>query len=229
MRAQQSLWCLATATATLALLSPPSVAQEEEPQNEQSLPRLFISDKLVLNVYSEPGQGGERVATIETGDAVDELERADAFVRVRLPDGREGWVGANYLTADPPAAVRLRELQREQKTAPPVVDKKSADEIAKLRKQNAALEGEVKALKASTAAPPAQTQRPLGETQSFDALEGEPAEARESALEDPGAGAVRIVIVAALAALIAAVAGFAAGYHALARRLRRKFGGLKIY
>ena len=60
--------------------------------------RLFVSEKLVLNVYSEPEQAGSRVGTIETGDAVDELERGEGFVRIRLSDGREGWVGTNYLT-----------------------------------------------------------------------------------------------------------------------------------
>ena len=204
-------------------------AAADEPEASQPVRRLYVSDKLVLNAYAEPAQGGERVATIETGDAVDELERADAFVRVRLPDGREGWVGAHYLTSDPPAAVRLRELQREQRTAEPIVDKKSADEIAKLRKQNAALEGEVKALKASAPAPWPQTQQPLGETQSFEELEGGPDETRASGMEDPGSGPVRIIVIALVAALLAAAAGFAAGYQALARRLRRKFGGLQIY
>jgi uncharacterized protein YgiM (DUF1202 family) len=78
------------------------------PAGEASSQSLYVSDKLVLNVYAEPNQGGGRVATIETGDAVEQLERVDNFLRVRLTDGREGWVGANYLSAEPPAIVKTQ-------------------------------------------------------------------------------------------------------------------------
>jgi len=61
--------CLSVATlALLAMAALPAAAQEEgqpeaqqaEPQPEASQPvrRLFVSDKLVLNVYSEPEQAG---------------------------------------------------------------------------------------------------------------------------------------------------------------------------
>src|SRR5512138_1065124 len=151
--------CLSVATLLLAA-SLPSAAQEQVPPAEpesQSLPtrKLFVSDKLVLNVYSEADQSGGRVATIETGDTVEELERDQSYVRIRLQDGREGWVGANYLTTDPPAAVQLRDLQRQQKSATQTVDKKSADEIARLKKEGDALQAQVKELKAAAAAAPA--------------------------------------------------------------------------
>ena len=231
MKHHRASACLGVATVVLALSAKPAWTQDPAAGESPAAPaRLFVSDKLVLNVYSEPAQGGERVGTIETGDAVQELERADSFVRVRLPDGAEGWVGANYLTSDAPAAVRLRELQREQKGAAPAVDKKAAEELARLRKQNAALEGELKTLKASVAAssPPPQAAPPLGETQSYDELEGGPESAGRPEMEDQSVSAIRIVLVAGLVVL-AALSGFAAGYQTLARRLRKKFGGLKIY
>ncbi|HKQ14224.1 MAG TPA: SH3 domain-containing protein, partial [Steroidobacteraceae bacterium] len=142
--------CLSVATLSLlAVVAFPAAAQEEaqpepqqaEPQAEATQPvrHLFVSDKLVLNVYSEPEQAGSRVATIETGDVVDELERAQGFVRIRLSDGREGWVGSNYLTTDAPAAVQLRDLQRQQKGSTQAVDKKAAEEIARLKKESEAL------------------------------------------------------------------------------------------
>ena len=118
--------CLSVATLSLLLaVTLPALAQDEtvpgETESEAASPprRLFVSDKLVLNVYSEPEQAGSRVATIETGDAVDELERGEGFVRIRLADGQEGWVGSNYLTTDAPAAVQLRDLQRQQKGCGP--------------------------------------------------------------------------------------------------------------
>ena len=222
--------CLSVATLSLlAAVALPAAAQEEgqpeaaqtQPPSELSQPlrRLFVSDKLVLNVYSEPEQAGSRVATIETGDAVDELERGEGFVRIRLTDGREGWVGSNYLTTDAPAAVQLRDLQRQQKGASQAVDKKAADEIARLKKENESLQVQVKELKAAAAAP-----APADEG----VLEGaSPAPQRLAAGAPTGTGGP--VWLWSLIVVAAAGLAYAAGYQSLARRLRKKFGGLRIY
>jgi len=214
---------VATLSTTLLLLGAPraGVAQDETVPGEQSEPapavrRLFVSDKLVLNVYSEADQGGSRVASIETGDAVDELERAQGFVRIRLEDGREGWVGANYLTTDAPAAVQLRELQRQHKSANQT-DKKSADEIARLKKESEALAAQVKELKSAAAAAPADD----------GVLEGaSPAPQQPAATAPPARSNVWIW---SLALILTAGLAYAAGYQTLARRIRQKFGGLRIY
>jgi SH3 domain protein len=221
--------CLIAATVVSLMLARVVGAQEQEGQNqnpEQARPaaatqRLFVSDKLVLNVYAERDQGGGRVATIETGDAVDELERADNFVRVRLQDGREGWVGANYLTSDAPAATRLRELQREQKAG---VDKKATDEIARLKKESLALQAQVSDLQ-SRAAAAAET----GAVESDDATvasdeQQAPQVAAVASAESHGPSWIWPLVV-----VLAVGLGFAAGYRTLANRIRKKFGGLRIY
>jgi hypothetical protein len=218
--------CLTLATFSLlavvpALSAPQDEAQQTQQQEStQPLRRLFVSDKLVLNVYSEPDQGGSRVATIETGDAVDELERDGSFVRVRLQDAREGWVGATYLTSDAPAAVQLRELQRQQKSTTQAVDKKSADEIARLRKESEALQAQVKQLKAAATAAPAVADDGV--------LEGaSPAQQQLPAAAPPPASGVAWMW--ALAVVLAAGLAYVAGYQTLARKIHRKFGGLRIY
>jgi uncharacterized protein YgiM (DUF1202 family) len=212
--------------ATLFLIAVPllSAAQDEtvpgEQQSEPSPPRrLFVSDKLVLNVYSEADQAGSRVATIETGDAVDELERDQSFVRIRLQDGREGWVGSSYLTSDAPAAVQLHELQRQQKGATQAVDKKSGDEIARLKKESEALQAQVKELKAAAAAPA---------TADDGVLEGaSPAPQQPAAVAPAAAGGA--VWIWSLVVVLAAGLAYAAGYQTLARKIHKKFGGLRIY
>jgi SH3 domain-containing protein len=218
---------VATLTTTLALLAVPlaGVAQDETvPGDQQSsepapaVRKLFVSDKLVLNVYSEADQSGSRVASIETGDAVDELERAQGFVRIRLGDGREGWVGANYLTTDAPAAVQLRDLQRQQKSASQT-DKKSADEIARLKKESEALQAQVKELKAAAAAAPAAADDGV--------LEGASAPQQLAAVGPPATSGSAWIW--SLVVILAAGIAYAAGYQTLARRLRKKFGGLRIY
>jgi hypothetical protein len=220
--------CLLIATMSLAAATLPlsSLAQEAAAPAPE---RRYVSDKLVLNVYAEQDQGGERVATIQTGDSVEELERVGSQVRVRLEDGREGWVGANYLTSDAPAAVRLRELERDQKVpapAAPVPDKKAVEEIARLKKENAALQGQVGELQSRVTA--------LGAMASEGApaeTSGEPEVMDEEPVEQP------IVVTTggpawwiwSIAIVLTGALGYASGYQTLARRLRRKFGGLKIY
>lgn len=203
------------------------VAQEAEtsepPAAPASIPQeRFVSDKLVLNVYAEPDQGSARIETIQSGDAVEELERSGTLVRVRLADGREGWVGASYLTSEAPAIVRLRELQRQQPTpAAPRVDKASLDEIAQLKKDNTALRAQVSELQArvATPAPPP----PLGETITAETPEP-PLQASVVPTTAPSGVVGWLVAMLAVAAV-----SFAGGYQMLARRLRKKFGGLKVY
>jgi hypothetical protein len=229
MKSLDCSWRLnvATLTTTLVLLAVPlaGVAQDEtvpgEEQQSEPAPavrKLFVSDKLVLNVYSEADQSGSRVASIETGDAVDELQRDQGFVRIRLEDGREGWVGANYLTTDAPAAVQLRELQRQQKSASQA-DKKSADEIARLKKESEALQAQVKELKAAAAAAPVAADDGV--------LEGASAPQQLAAVAPPATSSSAWIW--SLVVVLAAGLAYAAGYQTLARRLRKKFGGLRIY
>ena len=218
--------CLSVATLSLLLaVTLPCAAQDEtvpgdaQPEAAQPVRTLFVSDKLVLNVYAEPDQGGSRVGTIETGDAVDELERGNGFIRIRLSDGREGWVGSNYLTTDAPAAVQLRDLQRQQKAATQSVDKKATEEIARLKKENDALQAQVKDLKAAAASAPAPVDDGV--------LEGASPVPQQLAAAGP-ASAGSIWLWSLIVVLAAGVA-YAAGYQSLARRIRKKFGGLRIY
>jgi SH3 domain protein len=232
MKNQDVRRCLASATVSFLLLVPiVAAAQEEEPPGEAQQPaeeqsqqtpvqRLFVSDKLVLNVYAEQDQGGGRVATIETGDSVDELARENGFVRIRLADGREGWVGASYLTTDTPAAVRLRELQQGQKSAVQGAEKKAAEEIARLKKEAAALQAEVNQLKAS-----ATVDDSTGEESTPEPAQSQGMQLASAAPAESSGG----VWWWSLGVLVALGLGFLAGYQLLASRIRKKFGGLKVY
>jgi hypothetical protein len=224
--------CLLVATAALFAATLPLVgmAQDEvtneAPAASQQTPqRRYVSDKLVLNVYAGAEQGSERVATIQTGDEVEEIERDGNLVHVRLADGREGWVGSNYLTGDVPAAARLRELERERKSTAPAPDKALSDEIALLKKDNIALKARVKELQTTVATPVAAVSAPVQMIPTSAPVEivNEP---REPASVPPSIGmSLGWLIVVALAG----AAGFAGGYQMLARRLRKKFGALKVY
>lgn len=224
--------CLLIATISLVTATLPLASLAQQEAQAPAPQRLYVSDKLVLNVYAQPDQSGGRVASIQTGDSVDEVERFGNMVHVRLEDGREGWVGANYLVTDAPAAVRLRELQRDQKTpvsaAPAEPDKKSIEEIARLKKDNAALQGQVNELQSrvttlgqmSEGAPTAEAETPS----EPEAIEEEPAEQRTVVITLGPTWWIWSIAIVLTGAL-----GYASGYQTLARRLRKKFGGLRIY
>ena len=73
----------------------------------------YVSDQLVLNVYAEQNQQGQRLATLHSGARVETLATSADFTQVQLPDGVTGWVKSSYLTTEEPAAVRVKQLEEE--------------------------------------------------------------------------------------------------------------------
>jgi hypothetical protein len=167
----------------------------------------YVSDQLVLNVYAEQNQQGQRLATLHSGARVETLATSADFTQVRLPDGVTGWVKSSYLTTDEPAAVRVKqleeELDRSRATTPALAEAAAQSETERLERELAAKQAEldaaltVRAPSAGSAPPP----RP----------------------HTPGA------LLGFGIGILAALLGFWAGYVTLARRVRRKFGGLKVY
>ena len=179
---------------------------------------LYVIEQLVVGVSGSADAGGERVATLRSGDRVEALERAGDEVHVRLANGLEGWVRAAYLSADEPLRVRL--AQRDA-------------EVARLNDELSALKTQLHPAAAPAAAGAAVSTAGGGVTAS-------PATPRQAA-EDPAAPAPGALFSAGeerarpswpwilAAAVIAFGAGFGLGALALDRHIRRKYGGLRIY
>ena len=176
---------------------------------------LYVIEQLAVNVNSAPDASGERVATLKSGDRVEELERAGDEVHVRLANGRDGWVRASYLSATEPLRVRL--AQREA-------------EVARLNE-------ELSALKAQSAPTPAagSAANPAANAVAAAAIAPRPA-TEDAAVAAPGAlfstgeerGRPSWPWTLA-AALIGFGAGVGIGALMLDRHIRRKYGGLRIY
>ncbi len=168
----------------------------------------YVSDELVLNVYSELNQQGERLATLHSGAAVETLRTSGDFTQVRLADGTTGWVKSSYLTAQEPATVRVKQLEEEldrtRATTPALAEAAAESEVGRLQRELAAKQAELDAGREQQTPPVAASSAP----QSGHSV---------------GVG------VMACAALAAAALGFWAGYLTLARRIRQKFGGLRVY
>jgi uncharacterized protein YgiM (DUF1202 family) len=174
----------------------------------------YVSDQLVLNVYTEQNQQGQRLATLHSGARVETLATSADFTQVRLPDGTTGWVKSSYLTTDEPAAARLKQLQEEldrsRATTPALAEAAAKSELERREHELADEQAQLKDKQAELDA----------------AL----------AVRGPGAGAAPPAQPHTLGAglwlgtaLAAGALGFWGGYATLARRVRRKFGGLKVY
>lgn len=204
----------APAVAMLALAFAPAHAEP-----------MFVIDKVLINVYAEPNQDAARVTTLETGDTVDAVDQLDPYVRVRLPDGREGWVRGNYLSKQAPAVLRLKELQSGQ---PP----QSIKELEELKKQRAALESEVARMRREEVAQLRQDagSKPVPPPASAEAAKPKPVQHAARAPMTDTQAAVRSRMWAWFAATVTAGAlGFLLGYQTLATRIKRKYGNIKIY
>lgn len=181
--------------------------------------QVYVSDKLVVGVYPEMTSETAKIANLETGDAVEVIERADRYIKVKLSDDREGWVRASYLTAQPPAIVRLRELQGAAAT-PSTMDAGKAElgkEVAALKQQNTALQDELSALKQSMAAMMTNSapSQPLSATS-------------EVAVQTIAPTTLPRWWAMPLAILVAGLFGFAFGYRTMSAKIRKKYGNLKV-
>lgn len=194
---------------------------------------MFVIDKVLINVYTEPNQDARRVATLETGDTVEAIDELDPYVQVRLPDGREGWVRGNYLSKQAPAILRLKELQSGQ-PAPQEPSQQLVKELEELKKQRAALEGEVAQLRQQevTKLRDEAAARSVSPTPPVAAAKPEPI--RQVTPPTMQMEATQSTVGSRMWAWFAATVsagglGFLLGYQTLATRIKRKYGNIKIY
>jgi phage protein D len=183
----------------LALLATPTLAAT-----------AYVTDELVLGVYATQTTQGQRLATLHSGAVVETLSTNGDATEVRLQDGTTGWVKTAYLTNVEPATTRIKQMQdeldRTHATTPALAEAAERSEVERLTRELAAAQQAA----ADAAAQPA-----------------------------PGNGAAAIPSapvrsephlwqwVTALCATLGL--GFWLGYAALARRIKAKFGGIKVY
>jgi Bacterial SH3 domain len=175
----------------------------------------YVSDELVLGVYAEQNNQGQRLATLHSGTSVEALGESGEFTQVRLSDGTTGWVKSAYLTTKEPAIVRVKqleeELDRSRATTPALAEAAARKEVERLTREleqaraelAAAQDGSSPAINPAAAAPAGGFRTP--------------------------AGGITGPLIAAVAVALALCGGFWLGYAILARRIKRKFGGLKVY
>jgi hypothetical protein len=188
---------------------------------------LYVIEQLVVSVTSEPDNTGERIASIHSGDHVEVLDRQRDEVHVHLANGTEGWVKASYLSPNQPLQLRLSERTTE---------------VEKLKQDVTRLEGELATARTAARAKPAgstantSSEPPPATPVPAATHDAEPSPATDIAPHDPSffmtppEQPARPIWHWVFGSSIAALGlGFALGWRMLDRRIRRKYGGLRIY
>jgi SH3 domain protein len=74
---------------------------------------MYVTDVLRLAVRSAKGSDQQGIlAVLKSGQTVEIIQMDDKWARVRLPDGKEGWVLHRYLTARETKGIILERLQK---------------------------------------------------------------------------------------------------------------------
>lgn len=210
---------------------------------------LYVIEQLVVNVNSAPDATGERVANIKSGDAVEVLDRQGDQIQVHLANGTEGWVRKSYLSAEEPARMRLGERTAEVEKLKQDVTRLEGELAAAKTASHGKPGG---AQTSTTAAGPAPAMPSAASTKSPAAMTTPPGfaptptapapttAAESGAAEQPAHeppyfmtppdSPARPVWHWALGSFVVALGlGFVLGWQVLDRRIRRKYGGLRIY
>jgi len=192
-------------SAILTIWTTPAWAAEADPSV------VYVTDELRLGLYRTEETSGRALRTLISGSRLEVLERSLMSIRVRTEEGDEGWVKTAYLVPDEPARLRLAVLEEVQAGTATAL---------------AARDAEVETL-----------------TGRLDELEQALATAKKEIVELPAIRAENVELKneltkegftvplfwLVLAAAASAIAGILIGYWWLDRKIRQKFGGVRVY
>lgn len=92
------------------LLAVPVLRAQEAPAQQENI--RYVNDMILIDVRAAANPQADKIEVIPSGTRLLVLgEGAGDFVRVRLDSGSEGWVLGRYLTSEPIARTRLEAAQ----------------------------------------------------------------------------------------------------------------------
>ncbi len=172
---------------------------------------VYVTDELRLGLYQGEETSGRPMRMLTSGDELRILERALRSIRVRTEDGDEGWVKTGYIVQETPARRHVASLRARNEELTHSLQEIGADNES-LQQRLTQLNADLK-----------QAQQGIV---TLPALEREVANLQQT-VERHGSS-VHLNWLYAAAAL-AFVCGCWAGFYWLDRRVRKRFGGLRVY
>lgn len=94
----------------------------------EGAPVRYISDEISVTLRKGEGMKAQVSALVKSGTRVELLEsgKDSGYAKVRIAPGREGWVLAKYLSAEPPARERIANMAAKLAEQQALVRKLSA-------------------------------------------------------------------------------------------------------
>ena len=175
----------------------------------------YVTDSLRLGLHRAADTSDRPFENLVSGTPLEVLERTANYARVRVGDGRDGWVKAAFIVTEKPAAARVLELEAEragyeEAAASARADKSAAElELARLRSELQATTGSAESV-----------QETIERLQREGAAQAEQLESYRHALP---------IVWVIPAVVVALVAGFLAGLWWLDASIRRRHGGFRVY
>ena len=88
----------------IGLLIPPAASVAET---------VYVSEDFEITMRTGPGTDRKIISLLQSGRALDILEKGAEWSRVRAPNGKDGWVLNRYLTASQPCAMVLGRVRQD--------------------------------------------------------------------------------------------------------------------
>lgn len=191
------------------LLAPLLLGQAEAAAIDADV--VYVTDELRLGLYRGEDTSGRSIKTLISGARLEILERALMSIRVRTEEGDEGWVKTAYIVNREPARRRVAVLETQ---------------LAETSEHLVSRDSELESARADVMRLNAELDEARSGITDLPMLKQENASLTKALNE----GGVRVPLFwLAIAAVISLLAGALLGYLWLDRRVRRQFGGVRVY
>lgn len=74
---------------------------------------VYVSEDFEITMRTGPGTDRKIISLVQSGRALEIMEKGEEWSMVRAPNGKEGWVLNRYLTANQPCAMVLDRVRQD--------------------------------------------------------------------------------------------------------------------